>query len=412
MFHKKTITREALYSKTVLKKLKNISAKDPLTQLYTYQYFTERLDIEIRHAKKYMYPLSIILIDIDYLKSINDTYGHRVGNSLLKKFSQYLKQLVRDTDIITRYVGSGFAIILPNANKPSALASGQRLCEKIQKHSFKIQKVKAKLKTSIGIISFPDDGISSVTGIIDALDKAVARAKERGGNRICSYEGVTGKQKVMISKREEIEGLKSSLKKAGKKLDQALLESIYAFAKAIEMRDHYTGEHAEKMITIVRGIGKELNLPYKKIVGLEHAAVLHDLGKIGIDDKILRKKAKLTKKEYAQIKRHPLIGAEIIRSIHFMKEVVPFILYHHERYDGKGYVAGLKGEEIPLGARVLAIADVYQALISDRPYRKAFPRKKAIEIIKEGSGNQFDPEIVKALLKSIKRKRPGKKERP
>lgn len=396
------LPKNALYNKTVFKKLKNVSAKDPLTQLYTYQYFTERLDVEIKHAKKYMYPLSIILIDIDYLKSINDTYGHHVGNSLLKKFSQYLKQFVRATDIITRYVGSGFAIILPNANKPRALAAGQRLCEKIQKHSFKVQKIKTKLKTSIGIISFPDDGISSVTGIIDALDKAVARAKERGGNRICSHEAVTGKQKVMISKREEIEGLKSSLKKAGKKLDQALLESIYAFAKAIEMRDHYTGEHAEKMITIVRGIGKELNLPYKKIVGLEHAAVLHDLGKIGIDDKILRKKAKLTKKEYTQIKRHPLIGAEIIRSIHFMKDVVPFILYHHERYDGKGYVAGLKGEEIPLGARVLAIADVYQALISDRPYRKAFPRKKAIEIIKEGSGSQFDPEIVKALLKSIK----------
>ena len=205
-----------------------------------------------------------------------------------------------------------------------------------------------------------------------------------------------------------MEGLKVNLKKAGKKLDQVLLESIYAFAKAIEARDHYTGEHAEKMVSIVRNIAKELNLPQAKTTSLEQAAVLHDLGKIGIDDKILRKKAKLSKKEYEQIKKHPLIGAEIIRSIHFLKEVVPFILYHHERFDGKGYVAGLKGNDIPLGARILAIADVYQALISDRPYRKAYSQKKALDIIKESSGKQFDPDVVKALLKTVKKYTPKK----
>ncbi|MEE8360316.1 MAG: HD domain-containing phosphohydrolase, partial [Candidatus Omnitrophota bacterium] len=326
-------------------------------------------------------------------------------HNLLKEFAQYLKRFVRTTDILTRYIGAGFVLMLPNTPKPRALSLAQRLCENIQKHSFKVRKIKIKLKTSISVINYPDDNISGVAGLIDALDKTVLRAKELGGNRICSYEAVTTKEKVLITKREEIEGLKINLKKAGKKLNQALLESIYAFAKAIEMRDHYTGEHVEKTVNIVREIAKELGLSQSKITNLEQAAVLHDLGKIGIDDNILRKKARLTEKEYEQIKKHPLIGAEIIRSIHFLKDVVPYILYHHERYDGKGYVAGLKGDEIPLGARILAIADVYQALISDRPYRKAYSKKKTVEIIKEGSGKQFDPIVVKALLRTINKNR-------
>lgn len=203
----------------------------------------------------------------------------------------------------------------------------------------------------------------------------------------------------------EINDLKRKLKRAGKKLDVALLEFIYAFSKAIEARDYYTGKHAEKMIDIVRRIGLELGLAKKDIANLEHAAVLHDLGKIGIDDKILRKKGRLTKKEYREIKKHPRIGADIIRSIHFLKDVVPLILYHHERYDGKGYASGLKGKNIPIGARVLAIADVYQALISDRPYRKAYTKREALDIIKKASGTQFDPAIVRALLKSLTSKR-------
>jgi diguanylate cyclase (GGDEF)-like protein len=401
-------SRLAAQNKKLLKKLKEASFKDPLTKLPTYQYFTERLEIGLRNAKKYMIPLSLILVDIDYFKSINNTYGHRIGNNLLRCFARYLKRFVRVSDILTRYVGAGFVLLLPNTPKPRALALGQRLCENIQKNPFRVREIEIKLKTSLGIICYPDDNINSVAGLIDALDKAVYRAKELGGNKVCSYEAITKKEKTLITKTEEVEGLKVNLKKAGKKLDQALLESIYAFAKAIEARDHYTGEHAEKMVSIVRNISKELGLSQDKMTSLEQAAVLHDLGKIGIDDKILRKKAKLSKKEYDQIKKHPLIGAEIIRSIHFLKEVVPFILYHHERFDGKGYVAGLKGNDIPLGARILAIADVYQALISDRPYRKAYSQKKALAIIKEGAGKQFDPDVVKALLKTVKKYIPKK----
>ncbi|MBL7069501.1 MAG: diguanylate cyclase [Candidatus Omnitrophica bacterium] len=392
------------------RKVKELSSKDPLTGLYNYQYFTERLDAELKNAKRYVFPISIIMIDIDYFKSINDIYGYRTGNRLLKEFSHYLNKFARTSDVIARFSGAEFALLSPHTNKGGAIALGQRLCSKIQKRVFDTQKNNIKLRVSIGVVNYPEDGINTVGGLIDAGDSAIGAAKDRGGNVICTHDIITKKKIEPIPLgKEDIKDLRTRLQGAGKKLDQALLESIYAFAKAIEARDHYTGEHAEEMATIVREIAKEMGLSKKSIRNLEHAAVLHDLGKIGIDDKILRKKGKLTKKEYEQIKKHPVIGAEILRSVHFLRDVVPMILYHHERFDGKGYTSGLRGNEIPLGARILAIADVYQALMSDRPYRKAFTKKEAVKIIKESSGRQFDPDIVGALFKCIKSKKSRKK---
>lgn len=401
---KRSNKRKTMVSKNrrLLKKIKELSLKDPLTGLYSYQYFTERLSIELKNARRYLHPFSLIIIDIDYFKSVNDIYGYSVGNSILREFAQYLKKFARTSDLIIRYGGAAFAILSPDTDKGGAVAFGQRLCEKMQRHNFHSRKQNIKLKVSIGVTSFPADQIDTLPGLIDAVESAVREAKERGGNRICAFRTADEKEKVVQTKKEDIKDLRSRLKKAGKKLDQALLESIYAFAKAIEARDHYTGKHAEKMISIVREIGGQLELSKKQVATLEHAAVLHDLGKIGIDDNILRKKGKLTKREFGQIKKHPLIGAEILRSIHFLNDVVPLILYHHERFDGKGYTSGLKGHEIPIGARILAIADVYQALISDRPYRKAYTKREALKIIKEASGRQFDPDVVEALIKSLK----------
>jgi len=392
------------------RKVKELSSKDPLTGLYNYQYFTDRLDLELKNAKRYVFAVSIIMIDIDYFKSINDIYGYRIGNRLLKEFSQFLNKFARSSDVIARFSGAEFAFLSPHTNKGGAIALGQRLSTKIQKHAFDSQKNNIKLKVSVGVVNYPEDGINTVGGLIDAADSAIGAAKDRGGNVICTHDVINKKQIEPIALgKDDIRDLRKRLQGAGKQLDQALLESIYAFAKAIEARDHYTGEHAEEMVTIVRDIAKEMGLSKKSTKNLEHAAVLHDLGKIGIDDKILRKKGKLTKREYEQIKKHPVIGAEILRSVHFLRDVIPMILYHHERFDGKGYTSGLKGNEIPLGARILAIADVYQALMSDRPYRKAFTKKDALKIIKESSGRQFDPDIVTALFKCIKSKNAKKK---
>jgi HD-GYP domain-containing protein (c-di-GMP phosphodiesterase class II) len=168
------------------------------------------------------------------------------------------------------------------------------------------------------------------------------------------------------------------------------------------MKDHCTGEHVERTVYIANKIAEALGLTKDEVLRIKQAAILHDLGKVGISEQILQKPSKLTKKEFKEIQRHPQIGVDIIRPIHLLHDVVPLIMYHHERWDGKGYPEGLKGEEIPVGARIIALADTYQALTSNRPYRKAFSKKEAMKIIERLAGSQFEPKITETFLNIFK----------
>ena len=273
-------------------------------------------------------------------------------------------------------------------------------------HVFDPRGKKIKLKISVGIANFPEDGVTTGTapGLLDVADRALLRAKESGGNRLATCECVRRDVKDGVNKNEmkDIEEARKKLSKMARRANQSLVESIYALAKMIEAKDQYSGTHSEDMVFIVTEIGKRMKLSREEIENLKHAAILHDLGKVGIPDKILHKGGKLSVKEYQLLKKHPQIGAEIIRPFHILKEVIPIILYHHERFDGLGYSAGLKGKEIPLGARITAIADVYHALVSARPYRNAYSNKEALGIVEGGAGTQFDPEIVKLFLEIMK----------
>lgn len=394
----------SLDKKSLLERLKDLSLKDPLTGLYNYRYLRERLSSEFKRAQRYLLPLSIIMVDMDYFKSINDIYGHRYGDVILKDIAQFLVNSARGNDVVVRYGGEEFLILLPDTNKDGVVTFGKRLLEALNEHIFDSKGRKIKLKASMGVSSYPDIDINTESDFLNSVDKALLDAKEKGGNKLSVFKLISEKEVENIVKeggKENVDKLKEKLSKTENRANQTLLESIYAFAKTIEAKDYYTGEHAENMVSIVIEIGRKLNLSEKEIEDLRRAAIFHDLGKIGIPDKILHKRGKLTKKEFEEIKKHPRIGAEIIRNVHFLNGVVPIVLYHHERFDGLGYSAGLKGEEIPLGARIVAVADVYQALISDRPYRKAYSKKETLKIIKEGIGTQFDPRVVKAFLAVI-----------
>lgn len=398
----------SLSNKTLITRLKELSLKDPLTGLYNYRYLRERLFSEFKRAKRYINPLSIVMVDIDYFKSVNDIYGHQYGDLIIKEIAHTLIKFSRSFDIVTRYGGEEFIILLPDTNKEGAIISAERLLYRISEHIFDEKSNKIKLKVSMGISSFPEDGANTESEFLDFADKALRSAKELGGNRLFTFKRISDNDIKKITQRggkDNIYKLKEKLSKLENRVNQTLLESIYAFAKTIEAKDYYTGEHAENMVALAVMIGKALNLSGYEIDNLEHAAILHDLGKIGIPDNILHKKGKLSSKEYTIIKKHPQIGAEIIRSIHFLKDVAPIVLYHHERFDGMGYSSGLKGNEIPLGARIIAIADVYQALISDRPYRKAYSKKDALKIIADSAESHLDPDIVKVFLSAMKPKK-------
>lgn len=385
-------------------RLKQLCLMDSHTGLYNHRYLMEIIEAEFHRARRYAYPLAVIMLDIDYFKSINDVYGHEFGDLVLKEFAKQLKKMVRRYDIVVRFGGEEFIIVCPSMDRPQALILAQRLLYALNLFNFGDKKHSIKLKLSLAVVSYPEDKIVKGMDLINLSEQTITKVKEAGGNRVYSSLDIANGEHPKLRRSKQgvdIKLLKTKIEKLNKKSNETLIEAIFAFAKTIELKDHYTGEHGENTVQYTTEIARGLDLPPEEIELVRQASMLHDLGKIGVSEKILIKKSKLTKKEFEEIKKHPQIGADIIRPIQFLHGLIPLIFYHHERWDGKGYPSGIKGDEIPVGARIIAIADVYQALTSDRPYRKAYSKQEAIKIIKDGSGTQFDPRIVDIFLKIL-----------
>ena len=185
-------------------------------------------------------------------------------------------------------------------------------------------------------------------------------------------------------------------------LQSFYFEMVQTLARAIDAKDAYTYDHADRARKYAKAIAVKMNLPYTIVRNIEYAALMHDIGKIGIADNILLKKEKLTEKEIKMLRTHPIIGNKILAPVKFLSPVAPMVLYHQEWYDGSGYPEGLAKEEIPLGARIVAVIDAYDAMTSDRPYRKALPIKTAVKELKDGAGTQFDPKIVDIFINILK----------
>ncbi|OGS17838.1 MAG: hypothetical protein A2219_00070 [Elusimicrobia bacterium RIFOXYA2_FULL_50_26] len=388
------------------RRLKTLTLTDSHTGLYNHRFLADVLVAQFAYAKRESRPFSVLMLDIDYFKSINDVYGHQFGDIVLKQFADILKKIVRRTSVLIRYGGEEFVIVLPDTNRAEALQAAHRLLEEVSIHTFGRDNNRIKLKISVAAAAYPEDHAVKESDILELADQALSKAKELGGNRVYSTLDLhTPVGALHRSKNDhpEIKYLKEKMERLNKRANQSLIEAISAFAKTIELKDHYTGEHVERTVHFATEIAMEIGLSREEVHSIRQAAILHDLGKVGISEKILRKPAKLTPREFKEIKEHPLIGADIIRPIHMLHDILPFILYHHERWDGKGYPMGLKGEEIPIGARIISIADTWQALISNRPYRKAFGRKEALGIMKECCGTQFDPDIASAFFKVLER---------
>mgnify|MGYP001568445415 CR=1 FL=1 len=389
------------------KRLCQLSLIDSHTGLYNHRYLEDAIEAEFHRSRRYAHSLAIIMLDIDYFKSINDVYGHQFGDSVLKQFALQLKKIVRRYDIVVRFGGEEFIIVSPGMDREQVLAFSQRILEVLNLYNFGDKKHQVKLKISIGAVSYPEDRAKSGMDLVNSADQVLNKAKESGGNRVYLLTDIKNVLRASPSVRKKasnVKVLRGKIDKLNKKANQSLTEAILAFAKTIELKDHYTGEHVEITRHYATMIANKLGLSKDDVELIRQASILHDLGKIGISEKILLKKSKLTKKEFEEIKKHPQIGADILRPIHFLRGLIPIIFYHHERWDGKGYPTCVRGEEIPIGARIMALADVYQALTSDRPYRKAYSKARALKIIKEGSGTQFDPRITGVFLKILQEK--------
>jgi len=361
---------------------------DELTGLFNRRHFEERLKEEISRHSRYGDVFSIFMIDLDNFKSYNDIYGHVSGDVLLNQVGKVITNSVRNADQAFRYGGDEFVVVLPQTVMNDAYVVAERVQEGVAEE---MKKKEIAVTCSIGLASYPSDGVISGE-LVTTADTALYFAKRTGGNR--------------VYRSSEI--LSEPLDEAGIYARRNGLSAIYALASAVEARDTYTYGHSRKVNTYAVALAEAIGLSPDEVSRVSIAALLHDIGKIGVPDRVLNKKGKLSEEDWEAIKAHPRLGANIVGNIPNLVPCRSSILYHHERWDGGGYPEGLKGEEIPIEARILAIADSFAAMTSARPYRPALCSEKVMKELRRCGGSQFDPELVGVFIGIIEAGSPEK----
>ena len=361
------------------KKLQDLAITDGLTGLLNHRAFQDTLswNLDAASADK---PLTLIMMDIDNFKIFNDQYGHLVGDKILKHLGCQLTEFFKQTGFVARYGGEEFVVVLPNTNPEKGLAMAQSLSELILSSAIPVNENQtAGISISIGVASYPKDA-SDRENLIRFADLALYRAKEKESNKVQMYYSV-------------LEELRDNIK-----CDQDLMKIINTLNTIINAKDKYTYGHSERVMNYAVRLASQMGLPQEDIDNITIGAFLHDIGKIEIGGDILNKTGKLTPEEFEHIKKHPLIGVEIIKPVKSLEKALPFALYHHERYDGAGYPFGLAGKNIPLHGRIAAVVDAFDAMTTNRPYQKTKTEAEALEEIIRCSGTQFDPEVVSHFL--------------
>ncbi len=354
---------------------------DQLTGLWNRRHLEERIQVEIGRHSRYGGTFSLIILDLDFFKAFNDSYGHLAGDKLLKQLGAIMRDAIRGTDEAFRYGGDEFAVLLPQTTLRDAYEVAERVRDRI---SSEIKVEGVSVTASFGLASWPVDGVR-INEIISAADIALYYAKQSGGNQSHAISEILIPSPKPPTKPEVEQ-------------DRSAFNLICALAAAVDAKDHYAYKHSQKVREYAVALAKSLGLAPADIARLGTVALLHDIGKIGISDEILNKAGKLTGEEREVIRSHPQLGADIVSNVPELASCLAGILYHHEHYDGSGYPAGLKGEAIPLDARILGIVDAFAAMTSARPYRAALSSEEAVEELKRGAGKQFDPNLVKAFV--------------
>ncbi|MGQ9546341.1 MAG: diguanylate cyclase [Dehalococcoidia bacterium] len=372
-------------------RLEQKSRVDDVTGLFNRRHFEERLKEEVSRHSRYGDVFSILMLDLDNFKTYNDTYGHPAGDILLGQVGKIIRGGIRSVDQAFRYGGDEFVVILPETAGDDAYVVAERIREQI---AMEMKRRAVTVTCSIGLASYPIDGVVA-DELVDMADVGLYRAKRTGGNRICLSSKVCAESVHEGVLRESYNEHNS-------------LGAAYTLVSVAEARDPYSYGHSRKVKTYAVALAEAIGLSPEEVSKVGTAALLHDIGKIGIPDEVLGKRGTLDEENWDAIKTHPRLGANIVATIPNLAPCVSSILYHHERWDGSGYPEGLKGEEIPLEARILGIADSFEAMTSARLYRPPMPLEEVIKELKRGAGTQFDPELIETFVGLIEAGLPEK----
>lgn len=398
---------------------KDLSAKvlmntdtDALTGLNNHRKFQEKLASEIDKAQRTQTQTSIVIFDINNISQINKDFGAAKGDEIIKLVADKIKQGIRSNDSAARYGGDEVAIILPETNSAEAKYLAEYLTYSL---SCCLVDDVGPIKVSVGIATYPNS-TQDLEKLLILAEQAMFISKSKGYKNgmstiVCSDDfdfwddTALSSFASVIAKRHASIGINFDEELVNKFHSEEiinqghLIEVVTSLASAIDAKDEYTKGHSSSVSRYSEALARALNLPEKDVERIKLGALLHDIGKIGIPENVLKKPSKLTDEEWEIMKQHPTIGAEkVLMPNESLHDLIPIVKYHHEHWDGSGYPEKLKGEDIPLAARIVSVADAYHALISDRPYRKGMSNEKACEILKVGAGIQWDKNLVREFI--------------
>ena len=361
--------------------------RDSVTGLLNHRAIHQRLDEEFQRAQHHDRPLSVIMMDLNNFKLFNDTYGHPTGDLVLKRVARALESECRKPGILARYGGDEFIAVLPDTDEPKAMVLAQRLSERMKVEGFQrgADATTVPISLSFGVANFPKDSANRFE-LVTIADRNLYQAK-------LTDSGINGQTETQRSHR--------ALRTEGS------FDVLDAMVTAVDNKDRYTRQHSEDVTEYALWIAEELGYSEGTQRVIRIGGLLHDVGKIGVPEDILRKPGRLSDEEYETMKRHTQLGALIVSGVAGMESIIDIVKSHHERWDGNGYPEGLAGEDIPLLGRLLAVADAFSAMTTDRPYRRGLSWDIAISEIRKGVGTQFDPEMAKAFLATAAKGRRG-----
>jgi diguanylate cyclase (GGDEF)-like protein len=362
---------------------------DKLTGVANRQSLITDLLAEVERANRYDRPLSVAFLDIDHFKAVNDTYGHDAGDLVLRGVAQTIAANLRATDIFGRYGGEEFMLLLTETDVEEGAVLTEKLRTLVQRQRFPVGgDPDLAVTISIGIAGGVGAKLRWDTLVRDA-DAAMYSAKSLGRNQ--TYIFAEPDEDARVPRAPISAAGRARAIEIGRQARDAATDAL---TRVLSPLPHYRGQPSPMIASIVVALARQLALPEAEIDRLRVAALLHDVGKVAVPEEILEKPAALTSAEWRTVVQHPRIGQVILEQAAALKDAVPIILHHHERYGGHGYPYGLRGTEIPLGARIVAIADAYDAMVHDRPYKRAVPHDHAIAELRRHAGTQFDPELV------------------
>jgi len=407
----------ALHNSFVFQKLQQQSITDGLTGIKTRRFFWEALSSEWKRASRSGRPFSVVLIDLDKFKEVNDSLGHLEGDLVLARVGRLLEQKCRQSNVVARYGGDEFIILMPETGIEQAQVLAERLRlwlatdPMLEEHH---------ITGSFGVASFPVHGFS-MEDLIRIADTGMYMAKHAGGNQVSTSDAFgegSAVQRQLVSAfiegflqrelngPEHLEELVSTLRKLcghdGNTDQKAMKEAVEALSRAAELREHSAAGHGEQCGHYAGLIARGLNLPAQEVEDATFAGRVHDVGKLFIPERILNKPGSLTEDEFSIIKTHAHVGAEVLRALPETDRVAQAVESHHEAFDGSGYPFGLKGESIPLHGRIIAVVDAYVNMTSDRSFAPPKTDEQALAELGKLSGTRFDGMIVRLFARLLK----------